>query len=265
VDSSLQRMAESTGTAEEIEAMLLEGERLDTLQYQGLRIIQKEKGFRFGTDSVLLADFAAPKPGERVVDMGTGTGILSILMASRQANSTYMALEIQQDMAEMAARSVKLNGMDDRIEVRSCDFREAPQMLGYGKFSLAVCNPPYGKAGGAMVNVRDSERIARHEGECTVEDVAKTAAALLKVGGRLAVVYPAPRAFELMCALRANHMEPKRLRTIHSQADREPKLILLDAVKGGGSMLHWMPPLILNNDDGTPSDEWKRIYRVNEE
>ena len=246
------------------ENMLLEGERVDTLQYQGLRIIQKEKGFRFGTDSVLLADFASPKPGDRVVDMGTGTGILPILMASRQEKSSYVALEIQEDMAEMAARSIKLNGMEERIEVRACDFREAPGMLGYGKFTLAVCNPPYGKAGGAMVNVRDSERIARHEGECTVEDVAKTAAALLKVGGRLAVVYPAPRAFEMMTALREFHMEPKRIRTIHSQADREPKLVLMDAVKGGGSMLHWLPPLVLNNDDGTPSDEWKRIYRVAE-
>ena len=244
--------------------MIREGERLDTLQYQGLSIIQKEKGFRFGTDSVLLADFASPRPGDRVVDLGTGTGILSILMASRQEKSTYMALEIQEEMAEMAARSVKLNHMEDRIEVRSCDFRQAPQMLGHGCFSLAVCNPPYGKVGGALVNVRDSERIARHEGECTVEDVAKTASALLKVGGRLAVVYPAPRAFEMMAALRAFHMEPKRIRTIHSQADKVPKLVLMDAVKGGGSMLHWLPPLILNNADGTPSDEWKRIYRVQE-
>ena len=245
--------------------MIYDGERLDTLQYQGLRIIQKEHGFRFGTDSVLLADFASPKPGDRVVDLGTGTGILPILMASRQEKSTYMALEIQEEMAEMAGRSIALNGMDDRIEVRSCDFRDAPKQLGYGRYSLAVCNPPYGKAGGALVNVRDSERIARHEGECTVDDVARTAAALLKVGGRLAVVYPAPRAFELMTALREHHMEPKRIRTVHSQADKEPKLVLMDAVKGGGSMLHWLPPLILNNADGTPSDEWKRIYRVQEE
>lgn len=244
--------------------MIYEGERLDTLQYQGLRIIQKEKGFRFGTDSVLLADFASPKPDDRVVDMGTGTGILPILMASRQEKAMFTALEIQEDMAELAARNAALNGMEDRIKVHACDFREAAKMLGYGRFSLAVCNPPYGKTGGTLVNVRDSERIARHEGECTVEDVAKTAAALLKVGGRLAVVYPAPRALEMMTALRECHMEPKRIRTVHSQADKEPKLVLMDAVKGGGSMLHWLPPLILNNDDGTPSDEWKRIYRVQE-
>lgn len=244
--------------------MIREGERLDTLQHQGLRIIQKEQGFRFGTDSVLLADFACPRPGDRVVDLGTGTGILPILMASRQENSTYTAIEIQEEMAEMAARSIRLNGMDDRIEVMTGDFRSAADMLGHGRYSLAVCNPPYGKAGGTLVNMRESERIARHEGECTVEDMAKAAAALIKVGGRLAVVYPAPRALEMMNAMRACHMEPKRIRTVHSRADKEPKLILMDAVKGGGSMLHWLPPLILNNDDGTPSDEWKRIYRVRE-
>ncbi len=244
--------------------VLKEGERLDTLQYQGLQIIQKEQGFRFGTDSVLLADFAAPRSGDRVADLGTGTGILCILMASRQPNSTYTALEIQEDMAEMAVRSVMLNNMAERIEVHACDFRDAPAFLGHGKFSLVVCNPPYGKAGGSMVNVRDSERIARHEGDCTVEDMARTAAALLKTGGRLAVVYPAPRAFELMTALKNCHIEPKRIRTVHSQADRDPKLILLEGVRSGGSMLHWMPPLILNNPDGTPSDEWKRIYRIQE-
>lgn len=244
--------------------ILREGERLDTLQHQGLQIIQKERGFRFGTDSVLLADFASPRPGDRVADLGTGTGILPILMASRQEQSTYAALEIQEDMAEMASRSIAMNGMSDRIEVHACDFRDAAKLLGHGKFTLAVCNPPYGKAGGTLVNVRDSERIARHEGECTVEDMARSAAALLKVGGRLAVVYPAPRALELMEAMRACHLEPKRIRTVHSMAGKEPKLILMDAVKGGGSMLHWLPPLVLNNDDGTPSDEWKRIYRVRE-
>ena len=151
-----------TDMMNEVACELREGERLDTLQYQGLQIIQKEQGFRFGTDSVLLADFAAPRSGDRVADLGTGTGILCILMASRQPNSTYTALEIQTDMAEMATRSVKLNNMDDRIEVHACDFREAPSFLGHGKFSLVVCNPPYGKAGSSMVNVRDSERIARH-------------------------------------------------------------------------------------------------------
>ncbi len=245
--------------------MIRAGERLDSLQFETLKIIQKETGFRFGTDSVLLADFAEAKPGDRVVDMGTGTGILSILMASRQEKSTYVALEIQPEMAEMAARSVALNGLEHRIEVQTCDFREAHRLVGYGQFSLAVCNPPYGKAGGAMLSATDTQRIARHESHCTVQEMAEAASRLLRTGGRLAVVYPAPRALELMSALRSCHLEPKRIRTIHARAEREPKLILLDAVKGGGSMLHWLPPLILSGPDGKPSDEWKRIYRVDRE
>lgn len=242
--------------------MIYKGERLDSLQFQGLKIIQKEKGFCFGTDSVLLADFASVRSGDRVVDLGTGTGILSILMASRQEKSTYLALEIQPDMADMARRSVALNGFQGRIAVLTCDFRTIPSQIGYGGFTLAVCNPPYGKAGGTLPSLNEEQRIARYEDTCTVEDMAHSATALLRTGGRLAVIYPASRALELMCALRNEHLEPKRVRTVHSRVDREPKLILLEAVKGGGSMLHWLPPLILSEADGSPTAEFKRIYRV---
>ena len=248
----------------EFMAALRPGERLDSLQHETLQIIQRADAFRFGTDAVLLADFAGAKSGDRVVDMGTGTGVIAILMASRQPNSTYAALEIQPDMADMAARSVILNGMDDRVEVKQCDFREAARLYGYGRFSLAVCNPPYGKAGGALLSQTDSPRIARHESDCTVDDVTASAFDLLKTGGRLAVVFPASRAFEMMFAMRTHRLEPKRVRTVHATADREPKLVLIEAVKDGGSMLHWLPPLILNEADGTPTAEWKRIYRIEE-
>ena len=238
------------------------GERLDSLQFDGLQIVQRPDAFRFGTDAVLLADFAAARSGDRVADLGTGTGIISILMASRQPKSRYVALEIQPDMADMAARSVRLNGMQGQIEVCCCDFRQAAVRYGYGRFSLAVCNPPYGKAGGALLNQSDAKRIARHESDCTVDDVASAAFELLKSGGRLAVIFPAARAFEMMYAMKTHRLEPKRVRTIHSTANKEPKLMLIEAVKEGGSMLHWLPPLILNNDDGTPTEEWKRIYRI---
>ena len=165
-------------------------------------------------------------------------------------------------MADMARRSVQINGMQGQIEVRCCDFREAAQYYGYGRFSLAVCNPPYGKAGGALTSQTDARRIARHESSCTVEDVTSSACALLKTGGRLAVIFPAARAFEMMFAMKNARLEPKRVRTIHSAPGREPKLVLIEAVKDGGSMLHWLPPLILNNEDGTPTDECKRIYRI---
>jgi len=237
-------------------------ERLDILNGRGLCVLQRPRSFRFGTDSVLLADFALVKLGDRVVDLGTGTGILPILMADRQPGARFDALEIQREMAEMAAHSVALNGMEDRIRVLTCDLRSAEQVLGYGKYSLAVCNPPYGKASAAIASRDESLRVARHEALCTIEDVALAASKLLKVSGRLAVIYPAPRMLELMCALRAVRLEPKRIRTIHAAPGKAPKFALLDAVKGGGSQLHWMEPLILNDEDGRPSAEWRRIYRV---
>ena len=255
-------MPQYTGETDPGAAPLKAGERLDSLQFGDLQIIQRPDAFRFGTDAVLLADFAAARVGDWVVDMGTGTGIISILMASRQEKSRYAALEIQPDMADMAMRSVRMNGMEAQIEVRCCDFREAASHYGHGRFSLAVCNPPYGKAGSALLSQTDARRVARHDESCTLEDVASSAFALLKTGGRLVVIFPAARAFEMMCTMKAHRLEPKRIRTVHATATREPKLVLIEAVKDGGPMLHWLTPLILNNEDGTPSDEWKRIYRI---
>ena len=255
-------MPQDTTSAHSSEIELKPGERLDSLQFEELRIIQRPDSFCFGTDAVLLADFASARSGDYIVDLGTGTGIISILMASRQPKSRYTALEIQPDMADMARRSVKLNDMEERIEVSCCDFREAALRYGYGRFSLAVCNPPYGKAGGALLSKTEGKRIARYEASCTVEDVAASAYTLLKTGGRLAVIFPAARAFEMMYAMKAARLEPKRIRTIHATAEREPKLVLIEAVKDGGSMLHWMTPLILKNEDGEPSAEWNRIYRI---
>ena len=246
------------------DALIRPGERLDSLQFGDLCILQKLDAFRFGTDSVLLADFPTVRRGDYIVDLGTGSGIITILMASRHPDCRFAALEIQPEMADMAARSMALNGLSDRVEVRQCDFREAARLYGYGRFSLAVCNPPYGKAGGALLSQTEAQRIARHESDCTVDDLAAAAFDLLRTGGRLAVVFPAARAFELMYAMRTQRLEPKRIRTIHATPGRAPKLVLIEAIKDGGSMLHWMEPLVLNGDDGQPTAEWKRIYRVPE-
>lgn len=240
---------------------LQEGERLDDLQLDGMKIIQRADAFRFGTDAVLLADFSAPRPGERAADFGSGTGVLALLMAGHQKNATFDAIELQPDMAEMAARSVALNGLEARIRVHSADLRNAPALLGYGKTTLVVCNPPYSPAGTALASSTETKRLARHEGGCTIEEVAQSASCVLKNGGRLAMVYPAARLFDLMCAMRAARLEPKRVRLVLNKPDSAPKLALIDAVKNAGSLLHWMPPLVLRREDGQPSDEWRRIYR----
>jgi len=242
--------------------LLHPGERLDDLNRGGLMILQKEKGFRFGTDAVLLADFAAPKPGERVADLGAGGGILSILMADAEPTAQIDAVEWQADMCDMAERSVRGNGLSERIRVRHLDVRHAPRALGFSGYSLVVCNPPYNPSGAAPSSPDPALRLSRHEGESKVEDFVLCAARLLKNGGRAAFVYPAPRLFDLMCAMRAKRLEPKRVRLILDRPGAKPKLALLDAVKGAGSWLDWLPPLLLRDGDGGPSDEYRRIYRL---
>jgi tRNA1Val (adenine37-N6)-methyltransferase len=238
------------------------GERLDDLNRGGLMILQKEKGFRFGTDAVLLADFAAPKPFDRVADLGAGGGILSILMADAEPQARFDAVELQPEMCDMARRSVWGNGLEGGVFVHALDVRDAPRALGHAGYSLVVSNPPYHPRGTAPASPDPAHHLARHEGEATLEDFAACAAALLKNGGRAAFVYPAPRAFDLMCALRARRLEPKRVRLVLDRPGARPKLILLDAVKGGGAWLDWMPPLILRDEIGEPTREYRRIYRM---
>lgn len=245
--------------------VLKEGERLDDLQLSGLRLIQHPDAFRFGTDSVLLADFASPKRTDRAVDLGCGTGAIAMLMAAHCPGLQVDAVEIQPEIADMAARSVALNDMGDRMRVHEMDMREAWRTLGAEKFSLVACNPPYGRKGGGLLSENDAKRIARHEGDLSPEDVAYSASRLLKSGGRFCVVYPAPRAFEMMRAMDKHRLAPKRIRTVHGVEGRAPKFVLLDAIKDGGEMLHWMEPLVLRNQDGTFTAEWRRIYRMPEE
>ena len=238
------------------------GERLDDLNRNGLQILQKEKGFRFGTDSVLLASFAAPKPYDRVADLGAGGGILSILMADAQPGASFDAVEWQGELCDMARRSVSGNDLSDRISVHPMDVRHAPRMLGNSIYSLVVVNPPYHPSGTAPKSADPMHHLARHEGESTLTDFVDCAARLLKNGGRAAFVYPAPRALDLMWLLRAKHLEPKRVRLVVNRPGAKPKLILLEAVKGAGSMLDWLPPLFLRDESGAPTAEYRRIYHM---
>ena len=243
------------------EITLNPGERLDDLQTGGLKLIQRPDAFRFGTDSVLLADFATPRKDEVAVDLGCGTGAIALLMTGHQPRMTVDAVELQPDVADMARRSVSLNGLEERVRVHCLDMREAWRTLGAGRYSLAVCNPPYGRSGAALESLSEGVRIARHEGDLTPAAVARSAAMLLKNGGRFCAVYPAPRAYELMRAMDEAGIAPKRLRTVHGVTGRAPKFVLLEGVRQGGEGLHWLPPLVLRNEDGTFTEEWHRIYK----
>lgn len=243
-----------------MDEILKSNERIDDLQYNGLKIIQHPDAFRFGMDAVLLADFVRLKPREQVADMGTGTGILPLLLSQKQESCTFNAFEIQPEMADMASRSIKLNELENRIKVFHADMRDAWKHVGREKMHAVVCNPPYGKRGGTLTNDAEGVLLARHETDCTIENVAAACSAVLRNSGRLSIVFPAQRMLELCDALRKARLEPKRIRMVCAHADKAPYLVMIEAMKNARPQLLWMPPLIVYHADGTPTDEIKRIY-----
>lgn len=237
-------------------------ERIDDLQLQGLRIIQKERGFRFGMDAVLLADFARVEERDRVADFGTGTGILPLLLAGRGRGAHFDALEIQGDMADMAKRSVSLNGLAERITVHNVPVEAADSVITPGTLDVIVCNPPYGVPGTTLLNPEKALSTARHQTEAGLTDWYRMAYRLLRGKGRFHMVYPAPRMLEAMTALSKARLEPKRFRLIYPCADKPANLVLIEAMKDAKPMLHPEPPLIVYNKDGSMTQELKRIYHI---
>ncbi len=235
------------------------GERLDDLQ-NGYCLIQRPDMFCLSTDSVLLADFAAPRAGEMCVDLGCGNGAIALLLAARRADARIDGVELQAQAAEMAVRSVQLNQLEARVRIFQADMRDCAALLGCGRYSLAVCNPPYGAQGATIPSMGEAARIARHEDGLTVQDVTATAARLLKFGGRFCTVYPSARALEMLDAMRAAAIAPKRIRLIHARVTQPPKLTLIEGVRGGRPGLHWLPPLLLYDESGEHGAEWRRIY-----
>ncbi len=242
--------------------MLREGERIDDLQLQGLRIIQKEKGFRFGMDAVLLADFARVEERDHAADFGTGTGILPLLIAGRGRAKQIEAFEIQPDMAEMAQRSVRLNGMEGRIRVHHVPVEQAEDVIAPGSLDVIVCNPPYGVPGTTLLNPEKELSLARHQGETGLTAWYRMAYRLLRGKGRFNMIYPAPRMLEAMTALSKAHLEPKRFRLIYPYADKAANLVLIEAMKDAKPMLHPEPPLIVYEPDGSMTAELKTIYHI---
>ena len=243
-----------------MDIILKEKERIDDLQRGGLRVIQRADAFRFGTDAVLLSDFAAVRPHERVCDLGTGTGIIPLLLYGRRSDITVDAVEIQEDMAEMASRSVQLNDLCDKIRVHTGDLRCIRELLPHAKYDLVTCNPPYGKAGGTLLNPDESKRLARHEDTCLITDVAQAAQWLLRNGGRLCCVFPAHRLLELCDAMRAKKIEPKRIRLVSARADKAPNLCLVEGKLDARPGLHMESTLVIYDGQGQYTPELHRIY-----
>jgi tRNA1Val (adenine37-N6)-methyltransferase len=244
----------------ENEIVLNEYERVDDLQFGGLRIIQSRKGFRFGMDAVLLAHFADVRPGDRVADLGTGTGIIPLLLSGHTKAGSIVGVEIQPEMAEMAERSVKMNNLQDRIRIMHGDLRQAHETLGRSNFDVVTCNPPYERKGCGVVCRDAAWAIARHEEACTLGDVARAAYSLLRQNGRLELIIRADRAVEALLTLKEARMEPKRIRLVCPSIGHSPNLMLAEATRDGNTGVHWDPPLVVYGPDGAYSPELQKIY-----
>lgn len=239
---------------------LLENERLDDLQRNGLKIIQKTDGFCFGMDAVLLTGFAHVKRGEQVLDMGTGTGIIPLLLSAKTDGKHFTALEIQKEIADMAARSVALNHLEEKIEIVNGDIKEASRIFGAASFDVVTTNPPYMNDAHGLKNPTEVKAISRHEVLCTLEDVVREGAKVLKSGGRMYMVHRPHRLIEIITAMKQYKLEPKRMCMVHPFKDKEANMVLIEAVKGGGSWLKMEAPIIVYKEPGVYTDEIYEIY-----
>ena len=236
-------------------------EQIDTLK-NGYKIIQDSERFQFGIDAVLLADFAGKglKAGESVIDLGTGTGIIPLLMAKGCEAAAFTGLEVQKDSADMAAQSVALNALEGRIKIINGDLKESEKFFPRHSFNVVTCNPPYMIDAHGKGNELDALTIARHEVLCTLEDVVAAADSLLATHGRFFMIHRPFRLPEIFSSLEKHKMEMKRMRLVYPFAGKEPNLVLIEARKNAKRRLTIEPPLVVRNDDGEYSVEVQNIY-----
>ena len=238
---------------------LKEHERLDDLQ-NGYFIIQNPENFCYGVDAVLLSGFARVKPGERVLDLGTGTGIIPILLKAKTPGEHFTGLEIQEESAEMARRSVAYNHLEDAVTIQTGYIREAAAIFGRASFSVVTCNPPYMTGSHGLVNPHLPKAIARHEVLCTLEDVISQASRVLEPRGRFYMVHRPFRLAEIMGTMMKYKLEPKRMRLVYPYVDKEPNMVLIEGLLGGNPRITVEKPLIVYERPGVYTEEIRRIY-----
>lgn len=240
---------------------LLENERIDDLEYKGLKIIQNKEGFCFGIDSILLSDFASSiKENSKIIDLGTGTGILAILISIKTNAKKTIGVEIQKQVYKMAKRSVKLNHLENKIEIINKDIKELPDELEIGTFDAVVTNPPYKKIGTGLKNENEQKLISRHETTATLEDFIKTSNKLLKDKGSIYLVHRPERLADIIETLRKYKLEPKRIRYVHPSIEKEANLVLINGVKNAKPFLKIEPPLYVYKENGEYTEEILKIY-----
>ena len=239
---------------------LKENERVDDLQRNGYGIIQRTGAFCFGMDAVLLSGFAAVRQGEQALDLGTGTGIIPILLEAKSEGRHFTGLEIQPDMADMARRSVAYNHLESKIQIVTGDIKEAGRLFDLASFDVVTSNPPYMNDAHGLKNPDLPKAIARHEILCTLEDVVRSAAILLKPGGRFYMVHRPHRLIEIISVMRQYRLEPKRMKFVHPFIDREANMVLIEGVRGGKPMVKLEAPIIVYKEPGVYTDEIYEIY-----
>lgn len=240
-------------TNEERQDLLKPGERLDDLQIGGLELIQDPDGFCFGVDAVFLSDFARVKPGETVLDLGTGNGIIPVLLTAKTEGRKFTGLEIREETAEMARRSVAWNSLEDRVEIVTGDIKEASEIFKPVFFDVITTNPPYMPAEHGIRNPDGAKAAARHEVLCTLDDILRESMRLLQDKGRFYMIHRPFRLTEIMIKMSHYKIEPKRIRFIHPYADKEPVLVMIEGVRGARSGVKIDPPIIIY--DRHPAEE----------
>ncbi len=237
-----------------------ENERIDDLQRNGYQIIQDPEKFCFGMDAVLLSGFVRVKSGAKVLDMGTGTGIIPLLVEAKTQAAHISAIEIQEESADMARRSVRLNGLENKIDILTGDLREADKFFDAASFDVITCNPPYMIGQHGLTNPDAPKAIARHEILCTLEDVVRTAAKLLKPGGTFCMVHRPFRLAEIICVMTEYKLEPKRMKLVYPYIDKEPNMVLIEGRRGGKPRMTVEKPLIVFQEPNVYTDEICDVY-----
>ncbi len=230
--------------------MVYDYENVEDLGLKGYRVIQNKDGFCFGSDAVLLSRFAKPKKNARVLDLCTGTGIIPVLMWGLYELSEICAVEIVPEVADMAKRTMGLNGLSENIRVTCDDLKNAPEIYGKRSFDVVTCNPPYMNVGGGLINPKEKLALARHEIACTLDDVVRVSKAVLKPCGKIFMVHRADRLCDVFSTFRKYKIEPKRLRVVYPSSNKEASLVLIEGAEGGRAQLKVEPPLFMYDDDG---------------
>jgi tRNA1Val (adenine37-N6)-methyltransferase len=235
-------------------------ETLDSIK--DIRLFQAKNGYRFSVDALLLENFISAKRLEKGIELGAGSGIISILLAKRLKGSKIIAVEIQNNLAERATRNVNLNGLDERIEILQKDIKDLKKIYPANKFDFVFSNPPFRKTKTGRLSIYEERAVARHEVEITLPDLIKTAAYLIKHSGKFFLIYHPFRLAELISLLQKAKLEPKRMRFVHSKMGEEAKMVLIEAVKGSGTWLKIAPPLYIYEKGNAYTSELTKILSV---